>query len=102
MLGLIVKFRSEATATRTFGADSTLLGFGPRDIVFIRLVGGSILTGPDTGFGPRSVIASGTATGTTYYDAFWQNKSFDSFLIAYDVAGDDVRIAAGKVNERIS
>ena len=101
MLGLIVKFRSEATATRTFGADSTLLGFGPRDITFIRLVGGTVMTGLDTGFGPRSIIGSGTATGATYYVAFWQNKAFDSFLIAYDVAPDDVRLAAGKVNGRI-
>lgn len=102
MLGLIVKFKSTATAMRTFAASSTLLGFGPRDTAFIRLVGGTLIAGSDTGFGPQSVIGSGTATGSTYYVAFWQNKAFDSFLIAYDVDAVDARIAANRVNGRIS
>jgi hypothetical protein len=102
VMGLIVKFTSPTTALRTYAAGSTLLGFGPRDTTFIRLVGGTVETGAQTGFGPESVIASGTATGSTYYVAFWQNKAFDSYLLAYDVASDDARTAAGRVNDRIS
>src|ERR1700737_358801 len=64
---VIVKFTSEAIAARNYGADSTLFGFGPRDIAFIKLVGGSITTGLDTGLGPRSVIGSGSVAGSTYY-----------------------------------
>jgi hypothetical protein len=101
MVGLIVKFKSEAVAARTFGANSTLFGFGPKDIEFIELVGGSVLTGADTGLGPLSVIGSGSATGNTYYFAFWQNKVFDSFLVAYDLASEDARGAANNVNQRI-
>jgi hypothetical protein len=101
MAALIVKFKSEAVAARTYGANSTLFGFGPRDIAFIKLVGGSVTTGSDTGLGPRSVIGSGSVAGSTYYFAFWQNKSFDSFLGAYDVASADARGAANGVNQRI-
>ena len=98
---LIVKFKSEAIAARNYGADSTLFGFGPRDIAFIKLVGGSVTTGSDTGLGPRSVIGSGSVAGSTYYFAFWQNKTFDSYLGAYDVASADARGAANSVNQRI-
>ena len=101
MIGLIVKFNSPARAMRTYTAGSTLLGFGPRDTTFIRLVGGTVTTGPQTGFGPLSVIGSGIVTGTTYYIAFWQNKVFDSYLIGYDVAAGDARLATGRVNDRI-
>ena len=102
MLGLVVEFTSPTKALRTYAAGSTLLGFGPRDTTFIRLVGGTVVTGSQTGFGPQSVIASGTATGSSYYVAFWQNKAFDSYLLGYDMAPDDARNAAGKVNARIS
>jgi hypothetical protein len=98
---LIVKFKTEAVAARTYGVNSTLLGFGPKDIAFIKLVGGSITTGSDTGLGPRSVIGSGSVAGATYYFAFWQNKVFDSFLGAYDVASSSALGAADNVNERI-
>jgi hypothetical protein len=98
---LIVKFKSEAIAARIYGSNSTLLGFGPKDIAFIKLVGGSVTTGSDTGLGPRSVIGSGSAAGATYYFAFWQNKVFESFVGAYDVASADARGAANSVNQRI-
>ena len=101
MATLIVKFKTEAIAARTYGVNSTLLGFGPKDIAFIKLVGGSVTTGSDTGLGPRSVIGSGSVAGATYYFAFWQNKVFDSFLGAYDVASSDAQGAANNVNERI-
>jgi hypothetical protein len=101
MAALIVKFKTEAIAARTYGVNSTLLGFGPKDIAFIKLVGGSVTTGSDTGLGPRSVIGSGSVAGATYYFAFWQNKVFDSFLGAYDVASADALGAANKLNERI-
>jgi hypothetical protein len=102
MLGLVVKFKSPATAIRTYTASSTLLGFGPQDTTFIKLVGGTLMTGADTGLGPESVIGSGTATTASYFVAFWQNKAFDSFLIAYDVDAADARTAADRVNDRIS
>jgi hypothetical protein len=98
---LVVKFRSEAIAARVYGTNSTLLGFGPKDIAFIKLVGGSVTTGSDTGLGPRSVIGSGSVAGATYYFAFWQNKVFASFLGAYDVASADARVTANNVNQRI-
>jgi hypothetical protein len=101
MVGLIVQFKSEAIAARTYGSNSTLLGFGPRDIAFIRLVGGSLMTGSDTGLGPRSVVGSGSVPGSTYDLAFWQNKLFDSFLIAYDLPSADAQVAANDVNHRI-
>src|ERR1700692_3031189 len=42
MAGLVVKFKDPAIAARTYNAGSSLLGFGPRDITFIRLVGGGV------------------------------------------------------------
>lgn len=101
MVGLIVQFKSEAIAAKTYGSNSTLLGFGPRDIAFIKLVGGSLMTGSDTGLGPRSVIGSGSVPGSTYDLAFWQNKLFDSFLIAYDLPASDAQVAANDMNHRI-
>jgi len=101
MVGLIVQFKTEAIAARTYGSNSTLLGFGPRDIAFIKLVGGRLMTGSDTGLGPRSVIGSGSVPGSTYDLAFWQNKLFNSFLIAYDLPSADAEVAANDVNHRI-
>jgi hypothetical protein len=102
MAGLVVKFKDPATAARTYRAGSTLLGFGPKDITFIKLVGGGVMTGADTGLGPQSVIGTGSAVGTTYYFAFWQNKAVDSFLIAYDLPDANAQVAARSVNQRMS
>jgi hypothetical protein len=102
MAGLVVKFKDPATASRTYRAGSTLLGFGPKDITFIKLVGGGVMTGADTGLGPQSVIGTGSAVGTTYYFAFWQNKAVDSFLIAYDLPDANAQVAARSVNQRMS
>ena len=101
VISLIVKFKSDSKAEWTYGAASALLGFGPRDIEFIKLVGGIITTGSDTGLGPRSVIGSGSVPGTTFYFAFWQNKAFDSYVYAYDLASDLAQGAADDVNRRI-
>ena len=101
VISLIVGFKSDSIAARTYGAGSALLGFGPRDIEFIKLVGGSVTTGPGTGLGIRSVIGSGSVPGSTFYFAFWQNKVFDSYVYAYDLASDLARGAADNVNRRI-
>ena len=102
MAALVVKFKDPAIAARTYRAGSTLLGFGPKDITFIRLLGGGILTGGDTGLGPQSVIGSGSVADTTYYFAFWQNKMVDSYFIAYDLPAAEAEGAAKSVNQRIS
>ncbi|MHB8588037.1 MAG: hypothetical protein ACYDA0_04175 [Candidatus Dormibacteraceae bacterium] len=102
MAGLVVKFKDATIAARTYRADSTLLGFGPKDITFIKLVGGSVLTGSDTGLGSQSVIGSGSVAGTTYYFAFWQNKVVDSFFIAYDLPAAAAEGATRNVNQRMS
>jgi hypothetical protein len=102
MAGLVVKFKDQSIAARNYRAGSTLLGFGPKDITFIRLVGGSVMTGTDTGLGPQSVIGTGSVGGTTYYFAFWQTKVVDSFFIAYDLPAFEAQGAAENVNQRMS
>jgi hypothetical protein len=102
MAALVVKFKDPAVAARTYRAGSTLLGFGPKDITFIRFVGGGVLTGAVTGLGPQSVIGSGSVAETTYYFAFWQNKMVDSFFIAYDLPAAEAEDATKRVNQRIS
>lgn len=102
MVGLVVKFPDAKIAARTYEAGSTLLGFGPRDITFIRLVGGGVMTGTGTGLGPQSVIGSGSVAATTYYFAFWQTKVVDSFFIAYDLPPAAAQAAALSVNKRMS
>lgn len=101
MVGLVVKFKDEAIAARSYRSESTLFGFGPKDITFIRLAGGRITTGTDTGLGPDSSVGSGTVAGATYYFALWQNKSFESDLLAYNVASADADLAVKSMNERI-
>jgi hypothetical protein len=66
MAGLVVKFKDTSASARNYRLASTLLGFGPRDITFIKLVGGVITTGTDTGLGPQSVIGTASAVGSTY------------------------------------
>jgi hypothetical protein len=100
--GLVVTFKDQAIAARTYRADSTLLGFGPKDIAFIHLVGGSVMTGSSTGFGPESVVGSGYVSGATYYFAFWQKKVVDSFFIAYDMPSAVAEGAARRVNQRMN
>jgi hypothetical protein len=101
MAALVVKFKDPAIAARTYRAGSTLLGFGPKDITFIRLAGGGVLTGVDTGLGPQSVIGRGAVADTTYYFAFWQNKMVDSYFIAYDLPATEAEGATKSVNQRI-
>ena len=102
MAGLVVKFKNTSASARNYQLASTLLGFGPRDITFIKLVGGVVTTGADTGLGPDSVIGTGSAVGSTYYFAFWQNKAFDSFFIAYDLPAFEAQGATANVNLRMS
>ena len=101
MVGLVVKFKSDAKAARNFKGASTLLGFGPKDIKFIQLAGGTVTTGLGTGLGPQSVVGSGLVAGTTYYIAIWQNRSFESDFIGYDVASADADTAVKNMNGRI-
>ena len=101
MAGLVVKFKDTSASARNYQLASTLLGFGPRDITFIKLVGGVITTGTDTGLGPQSVIGTASAVGSTYYFAFWQNRAFDSFFIAYDLPAFEAQGAAENVNQRM-
>jgi hypothetical protein len=100
--GLVVTFKGQAIATRTYRAGSTLLGFGPKDIAFIQLVGGSVMTGSGTGLGPESVVGSGYVSGATYYFAFWQKKVVDSFFIAYDMPSAVAEGATRRVNQRMN
>ncbi len=100
--GLVVTFKDQAIAARTYRADSTLLGFGPKDITFIQLVGGSVMTGTGTGLGPESVVGSGYVSGATYYFAFWQKKVADSFFIAYDMPSAVAEGATRRVNQRMN
>jgi hypothetical protein len=99
---LVVKFKDQAIAARTYRADSTLLGFGPKDITFIQLVGGNVITGSGTGLGPESVVGSGYVSGATYYFAFWQKKVVASFFIAYDLPPAAAEGAARNVYRRMS
>jgi hypothetical protein len=101
MAALVVKFKDTSASARNYQLASTLLGFGPRDITFIKLVGGVITTGTDTGLGPQSVIGTASAVGSTYYFAFWQAKAFDSFFIAYDLPSFEAQGAAEHVNQRM-
>src|SRR5258708_1043699 len=55
MAGLVVKFKDTSASARNYRLASTLLAFRPRDTKFIKLVGGVITTGTDTGLGPQSV-----------------------------------------------
>ncbi|TMC51619.1 MAG: hypothetical protein E6J20_15535 [Chloroflexi bacterium] len=101
MVGLVVKFKDAAIAARSYRSESTLFGFGQKDITFIRLAGGQITTGTQTGLGPDSSIGSGVVAGARYYFALWQNKSFESDLLAYNVASADADLAAKSMNQRI-
>ena len=102
MVGLVVKFKNASVAAQNYRRDSTLFGLGPQDIRFIKLTGGQITFGSDTGLGPESVIGTGVVVGTSYYVAMWQNKSFESDFIGYDVASDDANRAVRNMNRRIA
>jgi|GEM_PF-1020751 len=101
MAGLVVRFQNESIAARNYKSNSTLFGFGPRDLTFIKLSGGSVTTGSPTGLGADSAIGRADVLGASYYFAFWQKKVFDSYLVAYDVAYSDADTATISVNQRI-
>src|SRR5260370_5035195 len=52
MAGLVVKFKDTSASARNYRLASTLLGFGPRDIKFIKLVRGVITTATATAPAP--------------------------------------------------
>ena len=68
---------------------------------FIKLGGGKVTTGSNTGLGHRSAVGSALVAGTSFYVAFWKRKVFDSFLIAYDMDSTDAARAVLNVNRRI-
>ena len=101
MVGLVVQFRSPTLAANNYKRESTLMGLGPQDIRFIELVNGTTTFGSATGLGPESVTGSALAAGSNYFVAMWQNKSFESDFIGYDVAVVDADNAVLKMNRRI-
>jgi hypothetical protein len=101
MVGLVVEFKNATLASHNFQRDSTLMGLGPQDIRFIELANGTTTFGTATGLGPASVIGSGLVAGSNYFVAMWQNKSFESDFIGYDVADADADQAVHNMNRRI-
>jgi hypothetical protein len=101
MAELVVGFKTDSVATRSYNSGSTLFGFGPRDMTFIRLSGGIVTTGSTTGLGADSAVGRASVLGTTYYFAFWQKKVFDSYLVAYDVQPFEADIATSTANDKI-
>jgi hypothetical protein len=101
MVGLVVQFQNATLAMHNFQRDSTLMGLGPQDIRFIELANGTTTFGTATGLGPRSVVGSGLVAGANYFVAMWQNRSFESDFIGYDVADADADGAVLKMNRRI-
>ncbi len=101
MVGLVVQFQNATVAARNYHRDSTLMGLGPQDIRFIELAGGTTTFGTATGLGPASVIGSGVVAGSRYFVAMWQNKSFETDFIGYDVAVAEGDSAVLSMNKRI-
>jgi hypothetical protein len=101
VLGLVIKFKNDAIATRIYETGAEFLGFGPNDLSFIKSTGGNVTTGSETGLGAKSAIGSATVPGATYYFAFWLNKSFQSDFLAYNVASGDAARAVKDMNGRI-
>ena len=101
MAELVVGFKTDSIAARSYNSGTTLFGFGPRDMTFIRLSGGSVTTGSTTGLGVDSAVGRASVLGATYYFAFWQKKVFDSYLVAYDVQPFEADIATSTANDKI-
>ncbi len=101
VVGLVVKFKNAASAARVYRADAEFLGFGPKDLIFIKSAGGTVTTGSQTGLGGESAVGSGLVAGATYYFALWQNKTFESDVLAYNVASADADTVVQNMNRRI-
>ncbi len=101
VVGLVVKFKNAASADRIYRTDADFLGFGPKDLIFIKSAGGTVTTGSRTGLGGESAVGSGLVAGATYYFALWQNKTFESDVLAYNVASADADKAVKNMNRRI-
>ena len=102
MVGLVVRFKDADRAARNFKSDSTLLGFGPSDIRFIELAGGTTTFGSATGLGTESVVGTAEVAGADYYVAEWQSQRFEVEFIGYDVDYADERYAVFEMNRRIA
>jgi hypothetical protein len=101
VVGLVVKFKNAASAARIYRTDADFLGFGPKDLIFIKSAGGTVTTGSQTGLGGESAVGSGLVAGATYYFALWQNKTFESDVLAYNLASADADKAVKNMNRRI-
>jgi len=101
LVGIVVQFQDARDAASNFHRDSTLMGLGPKDVRFIELAGGTTTFGSETGLGSDSVVGSAEVAGAHYFVAQWQNRSFESDFIGYDMAFDDARHAVMDVNRRI-
>lgn len=102
MVDLVVQFQNAAVAQQNYQRDSTLMGLGPKDIRFIELAGGSTTFGTATGLGTESETGSAVVAGANYFVARWQNKSFESDFIGYDVPSQDAQTAVLDMNRRIA
>lgn len=101
VVGLVVQFANTDGAARNYQRNSTLMGLGPRDILFIELAGGTTTFGSATGLGNDSAVGSAHVAGAAYFVARWHNRSFQSEFIGYDMAFAAADQAVMDVNRRI-
>jgi hypothetical protein len=97
-----IKFKDASHAIADYASDSQ--GFPVAADFFARFtaVGGKLTTGPSTGLGDHSVMATITLRGIPTYVVFWQKKNFEAVVYASNVSDSEGGSAATRMNDRIN
>jgi len=97
-----IKFKDASHAIADYASDSQ--GFPVAADFFARFTagGGKLTTGPSTGLGDHSVMATITLRGIPTYVVFWQKKNFEAVVYASNVSDSEGGSAATRMNDRIN
>ena len=95
-----IRFKDATSASASYKATSKDFHLSDSDIANLKASGGTVQVGTATGFGDNSTVVSIEFAGVAIYVAYWENKSFQVAMLAFNDP-TDAPAAATKINARI-
>jgi len=95
-----IRFKDTTSAAASYKVTSKDFHLSESDLASLTAAGGTVQIGTATGLGDNSTVLSLDIGGLAVYVAFWESKSFEVAMIAFNDAADAPG-AVTKINARI-
>lgn len=95
-----IRFKDSATASTSYKSYSKDFHLSDSEVSQLKAAGATVNLGSATGLGDSSIVLNIDIGGSSVYIAFWQSKSFEVALVAFNEGANGGQ-AATKVNGRI-